>query len=104
MDLTAGFVVISKKFNRLFETRVNSALFTNNLEVGDYYYAKETNTNVINGRYVIKLGNSYKSFIIKDLNTNKMVATINLKKVIRPRANNQYKIDYLFKKLIESNK
>ena len=108
LDLTATFVCIAESAvwasSLEFQTRVNSALFTNNLEVGDYFYVQETNKNVINGRYLINIGPLYKSFIIKDLKTNKMVANISVSKWNIWSEASQYKIDYIFKKLIESNK
>ena len=105
LDLTATFVCIgkgeAKTLRRAFETEVNSVLFNNNLEVGDYFYVQETNKNVINGRYLIEA--YWRSFIITDLKTNKMVANISFNRNIWSKSN-RYKIDYIFKKLIESNK
>ena len=71
------------------------------MEVGDYFYVQETNKNVINGRYLIEA--YWRSFIITDLKTNKMVANISFNRNIWSKSN-KYKIDYIFKKLIESNK
>jgi hypothetical protein len=104
LNLNAGFIFLDETPNNYTETLesyMNSILFENNFDVGDYYYAKETNTNVINARYVITQSN--KSFSIKDLTTNKIVATIRWKKWIRTTNGDRYKFIYIFKKLIESN-
>ena len=104
LDLKADFVfldVTPDQYTKKWESYMNSILFENNFGVGDYYYAKETNTNVINARYVIT--QSSKSFSIKDLTTNKIVATIRWKKWIYKNDGDRYKFIYIFKKLIESN-
>ena len=104
LDLKADFVfldVTPDQYTKKWESYMNSILFENNFGVGDYYYAKETNTNVINARYVIT--QSSKSFSIKDLTTNKIVATIRWKKWIYINDGDRYKFIYIFKKLIESN-
>lgn len=105
LDLRENFVFVgSGEYKKSDETFMNQILFENGFEVGDYYFAEETNTNVINGRYVIK--NGFKSFTIKDLNTNKIVCTIKYNKYIYFGDTNygRLKMDYVFKKLIESNK
>jgi hypothetical protein len=104
LDLKADFVFLDEtpdQYTKRWESYMNSILFENNFEVGDYYFAKETNTNVINARYVIT--QSSKSFSIKDLTTNKIVATIRWKKWIYITDGDRYKFIYIFKKLIESN-
>tara|TARA_B100001059_G_C17327744_1_gene329762 strand:+ start:73 stop:507 length:435 start_codon:yes stop_codon:yes gene_type:complete len=104
LDLTEDFVFLDEtptENTKRWESYMNNILFENNFEVGDYYYVKETNTNVINARYVITQNG--KSISIKDLTTNKIAATIRWKKWIYSNDSDRYKFIYIFKKLIESN-
>ena len=106
LDLNADFVFLNEwenSYTEEWESYMNNVLFEKNFGVGSYYYNKETNTNVFNARYVIKGNPSSTSFSIKDLTTNKLIATIRWKKRIMWSDSNRYKFDYIFDKLIESN-
>lgn len=107
LDLNADFVFLNEwqnQFTEEWESYMNNVLFEKNLDVGRNYYNKETNTNVFNVRYVIKGNPSSRSFSIKDLTTDKLIATIRWKKTILWTDSNRYKFEYIFDKLIESNR
>lgn len=106
LDLNADFIFLSdpsNQFRNSDEAFMSSVLFENNFNVGDYYYAEETNTNVINARYVIRESDIGRTFSIKDLKTQKIVATIRSKKRLKMFNRNRYKFSYVLEKLRESN-
>ena len=112
IDLNKKFVVceINGDSKSNFESSWNVGLFSNGLEVGDYYSKKTVkdtenremdvqNTRTIRGDYFIEIV-SGKYIIIKEVATNfTIVGTITSRYNINPF--DQYVIDYIIKELIK---